>query len=72
MASGGKREGAGRPTLSDPRDKRVQITVTIDPNTRVKINTLKKDGIKIGKLIDDAVDEVTRRWLQGDDLSELK
>ena len=47
MASGGKREGAGRKFLDDPRDKRVQITVTIDPNTKVKINTLKKDGIKI-------------------------
>ena len=72
MASGGKREGAGRKFLDDPRDKRVQITVTIDPNTKVKINTLKKDGIKIGKLVDEAVNEVTRRWLHGEDLSELK
>lgn len=72
MASGGKRPGAGRPTLADPRDKKVQITVTIQPNTKVKINTLKKHGIKIGKLVDDAVNEVTRRWLYGEDLSELK
>ena len=72
MASGGKREGAGRKSLDDPRDKRVQITVTIDPNTKVKINTLKKDGIKIGKLVDEAVNDVARRWLYGEDLSELK
>ena len=72
MASGGKRPGAGRPTLENPRDKRVQITVTIDPNTQVKIRTLKKDGIKIGKLVDEAVNEVTRKWLTGEDLSNLK
>ena len=72
MASGGKREGAGRKSLDDPRDKRVQITVTIDPNTQVKIRTLKKDGIKIGKLVDEAVNEVTRKWLTGEDLSNLK
>lgn len=72
MASGGKREGAGRKTLADPRDKKVQITVTIHPHTKIKIETLKKHGIKIGKLVDDAVNEVTRKWLYGDDLSELK
>lgn len=72
MASGGKRPGAGRPTLDNPKDKRVQITVTIDPNTQVKIRTLKKDGIKIGKLVDEAVDAVTRKWLTGEDLSNLK
>ena len=72
MASGGKRPGAGRPTLENPKDKRVQITVTIDPNTQVKIRTLKKDGIKIGKLVDEAVDAVTRKWLTGEDLTNLK
>lgn len=72
MASGGKRPGAGRPTLENPKDKRVQITVTIDPNTQTKIRTLKKDGIKIGKIVDEAVDEVTRRWLYGEDLTNLK
>ena len=42
MASGGKREGAGRKTLADPRDKKVQITVTIHPHTKIKIETLKE------------------------------
>lgn len=72
MASGGKRPGAGRPTLEDPRDKKVQVSVTIHPNTKTKINALKKDGIKIGKIFEDAVNEVTRKWLTGEDLSNLK
>ena len=72
MASGGKRPGAGRPSLEDPRDKKVQITVTIQPNTKIMINALKEHGIKIGKIVDEAVNEVTRRWLYGDDLSNLK
>lgn len=72
MASGGKRPGAGRPFLDDPRDKKVQVSVTIHPNTKTKINALKKDGIKIGKIFEEAVDEVTRKWLIGEDLSNLK
>lgn len=72
MASGGKRPGSGRPFLNDPRDKKVQITVTIHPHTKIKIETLKEYGIKIGKIVDEAVDEVTRRLLYGDDLSNLK
>lgn len=72
MASGGKRPGAGRPTLENPKDKKIQISVTIHPNTKIKINALKEHGIKIGKIVDEAVDEVTRRWLYGEDLSNLK
>lgn len=72
MARGGKREGAGRPTLENPKDKKIQISVTIHPNTKIKINALKEHGIKIGKIVDEAVNEVTRRWLYGDDLSNLK
>ena len=72
MASGGKRPGAGRPTLENPKDKKIQITVTIHPNTKIKINALQEDGSKIGKIVDEAVDEVTRRWLYGEDLTNLK
>lgn len=72
MARGGKREGAGRPFLENPKDKKIQISVTIHPNTKIKINALKEHGIKIGKIVDEAVNEVTRRWLYGDDLSNLK
>lgn len=72
MASGGKRPGAGRPTLENPKDKKIQISVTIHPNTKIKINALKEHGIKIGKIVDEAVNEVTRRWLCGEDLTNLK
>lgn len=72
MASGGKRPGAGRPTLENPKDKKIQISVTIHPNTKIKINALKGHGIKIGKIVDEAVNEVTRRWLYGEDLTNLK
>ena len=72
MASGGKRPGAGRPFLDNPRDKKVQVSVTIHPNTKIKINALKEHGIKIGKIVDEAVNEVTRRWLYGEDLTNLK
>ena len=72
MARGGKREGAGRPFLADPRDKKVQISVTIHPNTKIKIAAMREHGIKIGKIVDEAVNDVTRRLIQGEDLSELK
>ena len=72
MASGGKRPGAGRPTLENPKDKKIQISVTIHPNTKIKINALKEHGIKIGKIVDEAVDEVTRRLVNREDLSNLK
>ena len=69
---GGKRPGAGRPFLENPKDKKIQISVTIHPNTKIKINALKEHGIKIGKIVDEAVNEVTRRWLYGEDLKNLK
>ena len=72
MASGGKRPGAGRPTLENPKDKKIQISVTIHPNTKIKINALKGHGIKIGKIVDEAVNEVTKRLVNGEDLSNLK
>ena len=37
-----------------------------------EILALKEHGIKIGKIVDEAVDEVTRRWLYGEDLTNLK
>lgn len=72
MASGGKRPGAGRPTLENPKDKKIQISVTIHPNTKIKINALKEHGIKIGKIVDEAVNEVTKRLVNGEDLTNLK
>lgn len=72
MARGGKREGAGRPFLDDPRDKKVQVSVTIEPCTKEKICLLRERGIKIGKVVDEAVHEVITRLVNGEDLSNLK
>ena len=72
MASGGKRPGAGRPSLENPKDKKVQICVTIEPQTLINIHELRKSGIKVGKILDEAVNDATKRWMNGDDLSELK
>lgn len=72
MASGGKRPGAGRPTLENPKDKKVQICVTIKPQTLINIHELRKDGVKVGKILDEAVKGIMERWLQGADLSNLK
>lgn len=57
MASGGRREGAGRKAS---HSKRVTVTVRVLPETRERIAELKKDGVLIGKLVDDAVAEFRR------------
>ena len=72
MARGGKREGAGRPFLDDPRDKKVQVSVTIQPNTKIKINALKEHGIKIGKIVDEAVNDAEGSGMVFDDLSSAQ
>ena len=72
MSRGGRRAGAGRPFLENPKDKKVQICVTIHPTTKFMIETMKQDGVKIGKIVDEAVKGVFERFVQGADLSNLK
>ena len=72
MSRGGRRAGAGRPFLDDPKKKKVQISVTIEPCTKEKVCLLRERGIKIGKVVDEAVHEVIRRLVNGEDLSNLK
>lgn len=52
---GGARSGAGRkPT--DPDDKRVQMIITIDRDTREKLKAISRARkIRIGRLIDEMV-----------------
>ena len=52
---GGARSGAGRkPT--DPEDKRVQMVITIDRDTREKLKAISNvRKIRIGRLIDEMV-----------------
>ena len=52
---GGARSGAGRKAV-DPEDKRVQMVITIDQDTRDKLKAISKARkIRIGRLIDEMV-----------------
>ena len=55
---GGKRVGCGRKSIR-PSEKRVQTTISVAPETREKIRFLaKKKNIRIGRIIDQVVDEI--------------
>ena len=52
---GGARSGAGRKPV-DPDDKRVQMVITIDQDTRDKLKAISRArNIRIGRLIDEMV-----------------
>lgn len=52
---GGARPGAGRKS-ADPEDKRVQMVITIDRDTRDKLKAISRARkIRIGRLIDEMV-----------------
>ena len=52
---GGARSGAGRKP-ADPEDKRVQMVITIDRDTREKLKAISRARkIRIGRLIDEMV-----------------
>lgn len=52
---GGARSGAGRKP-ADPDDKRVQMAITIDRETREKLKAISRARkIRIGRLIDEMV-----------------
>ena len=52
---GGARSGAGRKP-ADPEDKRVQMVITIDRDTRDKLKAIARARkIRIGRLIDEMV-----------------
>lgn len=54
MTSGGRREGAGRPTL-DKKKKRVLVTLSVAPETQAMLNQLRERNIKVGQVVDDLV-----------------
>ena len=50
---GGARSGAGRKP-ADPKDKRVQMVITIDRETRDKLKAMAKEQhVRPGRLIDE-------------------
>lgn len=52
---GGTRSGAGRKPV-DPEDKRVQMVISIDRDTRDKLKAISRArNIRIGRLIDEMV-----------------
>ena len=52
---GGARPGSGRKP-ADPEDKRVQMVITIDRDTRDKLKAISKARkIRIGRLIDEMI-----------------
>ena len=54
---GGARPGSGRKP-ADPKDKRVQMVITVDRETREKLKAMAKEmHIRTGRLIDSLVDE---------------
>ena len=52
---GGSRPGSGRKPI-DPEDKRIQMVITIDRDTRDKLKAISRArNIRIGRLIDEIV-----------------
>lgn len=54
---GGARPGSGRKP-ADPKDKRVQMVITVDRDTREKLKArAKEQHVRVGRLIDEWVNE---------------
>ena len=55
---GGARPGSGRKPAADPKDKRVQMVITIDRETRDRLKArAKEQHVRVGRLIDEWVNE---------------
>ena len=67
MARGGKRSGAGRPAVAE-HDKRVQMSLSVAPTTKTRISAMRKDGVQVTAYIEDFIEDLTARWLEGEDL----
>lgn len=64
---GGKRANAGRPQIN-PDDKRVQMSLSVAPTTKTRISAMRKDGVQVTAYIEDFIEDLTARWLEGEDL----
>ncbi len=57
MASGGHREGAGRPT--DPQGKKIFLSLRVFPGTKAKLQELAaKQGASVSTFIDRIVEKL--------------
>lgn len=59
MASGGKREGAGRKPI-DPKEKKVQVSVSVTPKTKEMIKQLRETGYDVNKLFEEYILEIKK------------
>ena len=54
MASGGKRPGAGRKPI-DPKEKRVQVSISVSPDTKDTIRELREKGYDVNKYVENCI-----------------
>lgn len=54
MSRGGKRADSGRKKLSEER-KRVQVSLSVSPETKRRITELRERKVKVGEVIDELV-----------------
>ena len=61
MSSGGKRDGAGRPTMN-PALKRRRIDLYVAPETAERIKLLREKGVNIGRHLDQLVNDLCEEF----------
>ena len=59
---GGSRPGSGRKSASQ-EEKRVQISISVSPETKTMIQELRRRKVKIGPV----VDELIRQYFEDED-----
>ena len=59
MSSGGRREGAGRKPI-DPKEKKVQVSVSVTPKTKEMIKQLRETGLDVNKLFEEYILEIKK------------
>lgn len=52
---GGARPGSGRKSASQ-EEKRVQISISVSPQTKSRIQELRRRKVKVGKLVDELIE----------------
>lgn len=51
---GGARPGSGRPSVS-LEQKRVQISISVSPETKKMVDAMRERGVKVGQVVDDLI-----------------
>ena len=54
MASGGRRQGAGRKPI-DPKEKKVQVSISVSPDTKDTIRELREKGYDVNKYVENCI-----------------